>query len=115
MKSSFRNLDVYNRAVELADELHDEVIKWPSVELWSIGIQLLRAVDSIGANIAEGLGRWHEPDRRRLLIIARGSLFETEHWLLRAEARGLAAPGTHNRLDAIARPLSGLIRREVPR
>ena len=114
MASSFRDLDAYARASDLANELHEQVERWRSFELWSTGVQLMRAVDSIGANIAEALGRWHEADRRRLLVIARGSLYETEHWLLTAEHRGLLSPGTHRRLDEIARPLNGLIKRAPP-
>jgi four helix bundle protein len=114
MRSSFRDLAAYQRATDLADELHKAAMTWPSTEFWTTGVQLLRAADSIGANIAEGVGRWHEADRRRFLIIARASLFETEHWLVTAERRGLLAPGMQNRLDGIARPLSGLIRRAPP-
>jgi len=77
-------------------------------------MQLLRAADSIGANIAESAGRWHTPDRRRLLFVARGSLYETEHWILRAEKRGLLADGYAERLDELARALNGLIRRATP-
>jgi four helix bundle protein len=61
-------------------------------------------------NIAEAVGRWHTPDRRRLLIIARGSLLESEHWLLQAEARGLIPEGVNERIDEIARTLNGLIK-----
>ena len=93
--------------------MHQVVRTWPSLDQRTLGTQLIRAVDSIGANIAEAAGRIHTQDRRRLLVIARGSLFETEHWLLRAQARGLLADHT-DRLDEIARPLSGLIRRPGP-
>jgi four helix bundle protein len=115
MASSFRDVAAYARAATLANEVHALVVRWPSFELWSTGIQLVRAADSIAANIAEALGRWHEPDRRRLLVIARGSLYEAEHWLLTAEHRGLLDRGTHKRLDEIARPLNGLIKRSGPR
>ena len=85
---------------------------WGSFERWTIGLQLIRAADSIGANIAEASGRWHVADSRRLLFIARGSLYETEHWLLRAEARELLSQGDlRERLDEIGRALNGLIRR----
>jgi hypothetical protein len=48
-------------------------------------------------------------------VIARGSLFETEHWLARPEARGLLTPDYSARLDEIARALAGLIRKPAPR
>ena len=51
---------------------------------------------------------------RRLLWVARGSLRETEHWILRAEERGLLEPGTAARIDEIARPLNGLIQKRRP-
>ena len=79
-----------------------------------MGSQLLRAIDSVGANIAESAGRWHTRDRRQLLMIARGSLYEAEHWVLRAEARNLLAEGTSKRIEGIARPLTGLIRKPTP-
>src|SRR4051812_30467818 len=111
--SDFRDLVVYRLAAELANDVHDAVVRWPKVELWSIGIQLIRAADSIGANIAEAQGRHRPADRRRVLLIARGSLYETEHWMLQAEARRLLPPGAAKRLDEIGRALNGLIRRPV--
>jgi four helix bundle protein len=63
----------------------------------------------VGANIAEATGRWHQRDQRRFLFIARGSLFETEHWVAYCEQRGLLALGTANRIDEISRLLNGLI------
>ena len=114
MATTFTDLVAYRRAVALADELHDIVVDWPRVDLWSSGIQLLRAADSVGANIAEASGRWHAPDRRRFLYIARGSLMETEHWLLCAERRGLLANGWSDRVTDVRRPLNGLITKTPP-
>jgi four helix bundle protein len=114
MATTFKELDVYTRAAALADELYETVTRWPKFELWTMGIQLLRAIDSVCANIAEATGRWHTPDRRRLLFIARGSLAETEHWLLCGEERGLLPAGYNERLSDIRRPLNGLIKKAPP-
>jgi four helix bundle protein len=115
MPSSFRRLAAYDAAVRLADELHPIVSRWQPLDQWSLGIQLLKAADSVGANIAEGAGRTNAPDRRRFFMIARGSLRETEHWLARAAARGLLESDYATELEEILRPLSGLIRRPTPK
>ena len=114
MPSSFRDLIAYRLAGELADNVVRTVATWQSFEKWWIGIQLVRSADSIGANMAEALGRWHTKDRRYLLMVARGSVYETEHWLVRAERRGLADAGSAAKLDEIARTLNGLIKRAPP-
>jgi four helix bundle protein len=114
MASSFRDLVAYRLAGELSDEIARAVAGWDSFEKWSIGIQLARSADSIGANIAEALGRWHTKDRRHLLMVARGSLYETEHWLIRAETRGLWPGGVPATVDEIGRTLNGLINRAPP-
>jgi len=111
--SEFRRLVVYRRSATLANELHDAVVRWPKIELWSLGVQLIRSADSISANIAEAQGRRTLADRRRLLLIARGSLYETEHWMLQAEARGLLPAGSATRLDEIGKALNGLLKRPV--
>jgi four helix bundle protein len=54
-----------------------------------VGKQLVKAADSVGANIAEGTGRGTFADNRRFVRIARGSLNETKHWLRRAYKRKL--------------------------
>lgn len=47
-----------------------------------IGDQFIRAVDSVGANIAEGYGRFHYKDRAKFYYNSRGSLTESKHWIL---------------------------------
>ena len=107
---SFRDLAVYERAVELADDVHHEVVRWPSFDRWTLGIQLVRAADSVGANIAEASGRGGSADQRRLFLIARGSALETEHWLDRAVARDLPLPAEAcPRAAEVGRMLNGLL------
>jgi four helix bundle protein len=88
----FEDLLAYRRSAALADELRAAAAAWPSLDLWTVGVQLVRAADSVGANIAEAYGRRTDADRRRFLFIARGSTCELEHWLMRASARALPCP-----------------------
>jgi four helix bundle protein len=106
----FEDLLVYRRVAALADELRATVRTWDSIDTWTAGVQAIRAADSIGANIAEATGRVTNPDRLRLLFIARGSVNELEHWLARAEARHLPSPAeSRARAQEIGRMLNGLI------
>jgi four helix bundle protein len=89
MASNFWRLAAYRLAVSLAAEVYGEVSKWPVLDRRTCGEQLIRSVDSVGANIAESTGRWHPGEKRQLFIYARGSLYETEHWLATARSRGL--------------------------
>ena len=89
MKTAFENLRVYQLAEKLADEIWDLVLSWDDFAKEAVGKQLVRARDSIGANIAEGSGRGSYQDNRRFMRIARGSLNETQHWLRRAYRRKL--------------------------
>jgi four helix bundle protein len=113
VRSEFRDLVAYQRSTALANELYAAISAWPTFDRWSVGIQAIRAADSVGANIAEAAGRLHAPDRRRLLLIARGSLYETEHWLATAKERRLLSHEPAG-LDEVARTLGGLIAKHVP-
>ena len=110
MRSNFRDLDAYRLAAGISDDLYAVVSAWDSLARWSVGTQLLRSADAIGANVAEGCGRWTKPDERRFLVMARGSLYETEHWMARAAARGLLTEEWLERLGDVAKTLSGLIK-----
>jgi four helix bundle protein len=108
VSSDFERLIAYQRSAELGDAVWRAVASWPSFARWTIGKQLTRSADSIAANVAEGAGRRGSPDRRRFYGMARGSLYETEHWLKRARVRGLETPELPT--DELARTLNGLIR-----
>jgi four helix bundle protein len=86
---SFEELHVYQLSEKLSDEIWNIVGGWNHFAKDTVGKQLVRAADSIGANIAEGSGRGAYQDNRRFVKIARGSLYEVRHWIRRASARDL--------------------------
>jgi four helix bundle protein len=88
-RTEFETLDVYRLAEDLADRVWRIVAAWPPLPRDTVGKQLVRAVDSIGANIAEGTGRGSYADNRRFVRVARASLYETKYWLRRAYQREL--------------------------
>jgi four helix bundle protein len=85
----FQDLDVYKLAEQLSDATWDVVDGWKPFARDTTGKQLVRCCDSIGANIAEGAGLGTPTNNRRHVRIARGSYYETQHWLRRAHTRKL--------------------------
>jgi len=105
----YKNLRAYQLARALGREVWAAVLVWPKYERWAVGMQLVRSVDSIAANIAESTGRWHRPDQQRLLFIARGSLHEANSWIEVAKDRDLLQAEIGSQIPELARTLNGLI------
>ncbi|HXU36295.1 MAG TPA: four helix bundle protein [Blastocatellia bacterium] len=112
-KSAFENLKVYQLSEVLADEIWDVVMGWDRFARDTVGGQIVRAADSIGANIAEGSGRGSFQDNRRFIRMARGSLKETQHFLRRAYKRKLLNESQITRIkpliDNLAPMLNGYL------
>jgi four helix bundle protein len=89
MKSNFEKLRVYRLSEKVADQVWNLVADWDWFEKRTLGLQLVRAADSVGANIAEGEGRGSYVDNKRFVRMARGSLNETKHFLRGAYRRQL--------------------------
>lgn len=104
-RTGFENLEVYVLSEKLADRIWDIAAKWNNFAKDTVGKQLVRAADSIGANIAEGSGRGAFQDNRRFVRIARASLHETKHWLRRAFQRNLL---TTEEIDLLKKVLDEL-------
>jgi len=104
-----RELEVYNLSEELSDTIWDIVIKWDYFAKETIGKQLVRAADSIAANIAEGYGRYHYKENKNFCYFARGSLEETKTWLRKGIRRGLIDQSKHQELFDIIKKLPRLL------
>lgn len=84
--------------MELGNEIWEIVKKWDRFERDTMGKQLIRAVDSVAANIGEGFGRYHYKDVKNFGYFSRGSLFETKTWLSKAHDRGLISDDDHGEI-----------------
>jgi len=83
------DLEVYQLADSFGNEIWLKVIQWDHFAKGTIGKQLARSADSIGANIAEGYGRYHYKENRNFCFFSRGSILETKSWLKKARVRDL--------------------------
>jgi four helix bundle protein len=75
------SLEVYQIARTLSKDGWDIYKTLKNENQFVIGQQFIRSIDSIGANIAEGFGRYHYMDSVKFYYNARGSLWESKHWI----------------------------------
>lgn len=80
----FRDLEVYQLTLELTEDVYEITSRLPLKEKFNIIDQLNRAICSVGANIAEGFGRFHSKELVKFLYNSRGSLMEVFHFLILA-------------------------------
>ena len=88
MNLDLNDLEIYRLAKNLSREGWKiyETLDWRDKKI--MGDQFISAVDSMGANIAEGFGRYHFADKNKFNYNARGSLQESRHWLALLWERG---------------------------
>jgi four helix bundle protein len=93
---TLEEIEVYKLAEEIADKWWEIVSGWSPFAQDTVGKQLIRAVDSIGANIAESYGRYHFGEKINHLYYSRGSLYEAKFFARRARKRKLVDEATYN-------------------
>ena len=91
-------LEVYNLAIEVAENVFSVASMWDKIHLNTIGYQLIRSSDSIAANISEGYGRFSFKENKQFCYFAQGSLFETKTWLLKASKRGIIKKEVYDKI-----------------
>ena len=113
-KIALEDLEVYQLAFEIAQEIWKlyQVLNWKNQKLF--GDQLVRSAESMGANIAEGYGRYHYLDKIRFYYNARGSLYEVRHWIKTMECKKIIKEreslGILNKLEILRRKLNSFIK-----
>jgi four helix bundle protein len=81
---SYRDLEVWQKAIDLAEECHRLCCRLPSSERWALISQMHRAAISISSNVAEGHSSWKRKRFANYVTVARGSLAELETQMILA-------------------------------
>jgi four helix bundle protein len=87
---SYRDLVVWQQAMELVVSIYELTKSWPREELYGLTNQVRRAAVSIPSNIAEGYGRESSASYQHFLRVAQGSLKELETHLLISARIGIS-------------------------
>jgi four helix bundle protein len=111
---SYRALEVWQKSIELAEQVYRLSAKFPPEEKFGLTSQLRRSAASVAANIAEGAERQGTREFLQFLGVAGGSLAEAETFLILAARLGLLSEAETGPLLELAgivgRMLNGLKR-----
>ena len=111
---SYRDLFVWQKAIELSVQCYELTKEFPKDEMYGMTTQIRRASVSVPANIAEGHGREHTRSFIQFLRIAQGSLKVLEtHLILAAQVQLVPAEAlehVNGVADEVGRMLRALIR-----
>ena len=113
-RRDYRDLVLWQRAMELAVDVHGATLKFPRHELFGLTAQIRRSAVSIPSNIAEGSGRRTTREFIAFLHIARGSLSELRTQMLLATKVGYVTEAelsaAQNLTDEVGKLLNAVIR-----
>lgn len=90
MAQAFRDLQVWQRAMQLTVAIYGKTKEFPQDERFGLTSQMRRSAVSIASNIAEGQGRLTAGEFKQFLGMARGSNYEVQTQLELAKALQLA-------------------------
>jgi four helix bundle protein len=107
--SSFKDLVVWQRAVELSLETYRLTGSFPPSEQFGLTSQLRRASVSVASNIAEGSGKSSKGEFLLYLGHARGSLCEMQTQLIIAEGLGFGSKGAFEQASRLSADVSRLL------
>jgi four helix bundle protein len=99
-----RDLKVYVEALNFSNLIWEICKDWNNFSKRTVGIQLVRAADSISANIAEGYGRFHYKENLKFCYYARGSFEEVKDWLRKAYPRNLISGKDKDNIENFLTP-----------
>jgi four helix bundle protein len=109
LAQSFRDLTVWQRAMQLTIAVYRVTQEFPRDELYGLTSQIRRAAVSVPSNIAEGQGRLNTGEFRQFLGIARGSNFELQTQLEIARALEFGNPKAIDEAEHLSHEVGKMI------
>ena len=98
MSNRIEDLEVHTLAEDFSNRIWGIVMAWDFFAKDTVGKQIMRSADSIGANIAEGFGRYHYKENKNFCYFSRGSIIETKSFLKKSNTRNLIDNETYQSL-----------------
>jgi four helix bundle protein len=109
MSNSFRDLQVWQRAIQTSVAVYRLTAGFPKEETYGLTSQLRRAGVSVASNIAEGYGRGTRGEYKQFLGIARGSILEVQTQLVIATELGFGDPEALNETMRLSEEVSKML------
>ncbi|MDE3056927.1 MAG: four helix bundle protein [Bacteroidota bacterium] len=113
MFQRLEDLEVYQLAEQLADDIWEIALAWDLFAKDTVGKQIVRAADSISVNLSEGYGRYSFKENIQFCYYARGSLLETKNWVRRSQRRTLieseVCESLQERIEVVGKKLNAFI------
>ncbi len=111
--AEYKKLIVWQKGMNLCEEVYLITKKLPKEELFGLTNQLRRAAVSIPSNIAEGYGRYSDKEFIYFLKVARGSTAEVETQLLLCFKLGYVAERDLQTAMSLVREVFSLLTRFI--
>jgi len=109
MAQNFRDLVVWQRAIELTVCVYKLTSTFPKDELYGLSSQMRRASISVASNIAEGRGRLNPAEFRQFLGVAQGSIFELKTQVIVARELGMTRREALDRAESLCEEVSKML------
>lgn len=115
MRHNFKELKIWNLAMEIAEEIYKISSNFPAEEKYGIVSQIRRSAVSVPSNIAEGTGRGSDKEFRHFLEVALASAYELETQLIFTEKLKFSKEelntSIHNKLNELEKMIAGFIKK----
>ena len=109
MGQSFRDLVVWQRAIQLTIDIYKLTANFPDAEMFGLTSQMRRAAVSIASNISEGYGRSTKGEYVQFVGHARGSCSELETQIVIAKALGFGTPSNLDSAEGLCKDVGRLL------
>jgi len=109
MAQSFRELQIWQKAMQLTVAIYRLTSKFPKEEQYGLTAQIRRAAVSVPSNIAEGHGRLSNREFWQFLSVARGSLCEVQTQLEIAKSLGFGSPKSIDETERLSHEVGKMV------
>ena len=109
MPHSFRDLVVWQRAMQLTVAIYRLTQEFPREEIYGLTSQIRRSAVSLPSNIAEGHGRLNKGEYRQFLGVARASNYELQTQIEIARAVGMGNPKLLNDAEGLSHEVGKML------